>query len=178
MSDSRAGFTTLSRQTLFKGRVFDVTLEAFERPDHRRHSVEVVRHAASVVLLVVPEARSLVLVSQYRHPVGRRLWEVPAGTLEAGEDPLEAARRECEEETGYAPSHVERLGAFFAAPGYCDEEMIFYRATGLTRPPQPAAPDDDEDIETRTVSLDEARDMVLRGDIVDMKSALAIALFA
>lgn len=177
MSDSQAAFKTISRQTLFEGRVFDVTLEEFQRPDHRRLTVQVVRHAASVVLLVMPAAHSLVLVSQYRHPVGRRLWEVPAGTLERGEDPLEAARRECEEETGYAPSRIERLGAFFAAPGYCDEEMIFYRATGLTKPPQPAAPDEDEDIETRTVSLDEARDMIHRGDIVDMKSALAIALF-
>lgn len=167
---------TIGTQTVFHGRVFDITIEEFEREDGKRHTVHVVRHPRSVVMLVMPDAATVVLVGQYRHPVGRRLWEVPAGTLEPGEDPLEAARRECEEETGYAPGHVERLGAFFAAPGYCDEEMIFYVATGLTRPQVPAAPDDDEDIETREVPLAEAREMVRRGDIVDMKSALALTL--
>jgi ADP-ribose pyrophosphatase len=138
--------------------------------------LDVVRHPASVVLVVMPDPASVVLVRQYRHPVDRWLWELPAGTLERGEDPEAAARRECEEETGYAPATLERLGAFFAVPGYGDEEMIFYRLTGLSRPQHPAPPDDDEDLEPRVFPLAEARAMVSRGEIVDMKSALALTL--
>ncbi len=170
MTDSRI------KRTAFHGRVFDVVVEPVQLPDGRQREVDIVRHRPSVVLVVMPDAQSVVLVAQYRHAVGRRLWEVPAGSLESGETPDAAARRECEEETGYAAGAMQRLGAFFAAPGYCDEEMIFYLATGLSRPVQPASPDEDEDIEARTFTVAEARAMVQRGEIVDMKSALALTL--
>ncbi len=164
------------KRTAFHGRVFDVVVQPVQLRDGRERDVEIVRHRPSVVLVVMPDAQSVVLVAQYRHAVGQRLWEVPAGSLEPGEDPEAAARRECEEETGYAARTMQRLGAFFSAPGYCDEQMIFYQATELSRPPQPASPDEDEDIEARTVTLAEARTMVRRGEIVDMKSALALTL--
>jgi ADP-ribose pyrophosphatase len=167
---------TLSKRTAFEGRVFAVTVERVRLDRGLEVELAVVRHRASVVLVPMPDARSVVLVRQYRHPTGRWLWEVPAGTLEAGEDPDRAARRECEEETGYAPARMERLGAFFAAPGYCDEEMIFYRLSELSRPAMPAAPDEDEELDARVFSLDQARAMVRDGEIVDMKSALALAL--
>jgi ADP-ribose pyrophosphatase len=163
-----------STRTVFQGRVFDVTVERVRLPNGLERDLEVVRHPASVVLIPMPDPGSVVLVRQYRHPVDAWLWELPAGTLEAGEAPEAAARRECEEETGFAPGQLERLGAFFPVPGYCDEQMIFYRLTGLTRPERPALPDEDEDLEVRTFPVEEVRRMVRRGEIADLKSALGL----
>jgi ADP-ribose pyrophosphatase len=168
--------STISTRTAFHGRVFDVTIERVRLPKGLERDLEVVRHPASVVLIVVPEPGHVVLVKQYRHPVAQWLWELPAGTLEPGEDPDAAARRECEEETGYAPARVERLRGYFPVPGYCDEEMIFYRLEGLTRPESPASPDEDEDLEARTFTVAEARAMAEGGEIRDMKSVLGLLL--
>ena len=168
--------TTLASRTVYEGRVFTVAVDHVRLPKGIERDLDVVRHPASVVLVVMPDPNSVVLVRQYRHPVAQWLWEVPAGTLEHGEAPESAARRECEEETGYAPATLERLGAFLPVPGYCDEEMIFYKLTGLTQPANPARPDDDEDLELRVYRVDEALAMVRRGEIVDLKSALALKL--
>jgi ADP-ribose pyrophosphatase len=108
--------------------------------------------------------------------VDRWLWELPAGTLDPGESPEEAARRECHEEIGLVPTTVTHLGSFFPTPGYCDEEMVFFKLTGLHDPGHAAEPDPDEQIEPKVVSLEEARAMVRRGEIVDMKTALALTL--
>jgi ADP-ribose pyrophosphatase len=168
--------STISTRTAFRGRVLTVTVERVRLPKGIERDLEVVRHPASVVLLVVPEPGHLVLVKQYRHPVAQWLWELPAGTLEPGEDAAEAARRECEEETGYAAARVERLSGYYPVPGYCDEEMIFYRVEGLTRPESPAAPDEDEDLEAKTFTVAEAKAMAERGEIQDMKSVLGLLL--
>jgi ADP-ribose pyrophosphatase len=121
------------------------------------------------------------LVRQYRHAIGRSAWELPAGSLQVGEDPRAAAVRECHEEIGLIASSVERLGAFFPTPGYCDEEMNFYRATGL-RPPAAGDPaarqDEDEDIEARAFSVDAIRQMVGSGEIIDLKTVAGLTLIA
>ena len=118
------------------------------------------------------------MIRQYRHALGRKIWEVPAGNLEPDESPDAAAARECEEEIGLVPAMVERLGGFFPVPGYCDEEMIFFRVSGL-KPPAPDSthrPDDDEDIESRAMLPAEAKAMVERGEIIDLKTAYALTL--
>jgi ADP-ribose pyrophosphatase len=166
----------LSSKTVFRGRVFSISSDRVRLPQGVEATLDVVRHLPSVVILLMPDPSSVVLVRQYRYPVDRWLWELPAGTLEPNEDPEAAALRECEEETGYAASRAERLASFFPVPGYCDEEMIFYKLSGLTRPAQPASPDQDEHLEPRQVSLEEARAMVRSGVIVDLKSALALTL--
>jgi ADP-ribose pyrophosphatase len=168
--------TTLSSKKVYQGRVFTVSVDRVRLPKGIERDMDVVRHAVSVVLLVMPDPGSIVLVRQYRHPVAKWLWEVPAGTLEEGENPEDAARRECEEETGYAAAHLERLGAYLPVPGYCDEEMIFYRMTGLSRPVQPLAPDEDEDLEVQVFSMEDARKLLHEGEVVDMKSALGLTL--
>jgi ADP-ribose pyrophosphatase len=135
-----------------------------------------VRHARSVVLLPVPEPGHIVLVRQYRYAINRWLWEAPAGSVDEGEEPDAAARRECHEEIGLVPETIVRIAALFPTPGYCNEEMIFYRLSSLTEPNGAASVDEDEDIEAKTFTIPEAREMIRRGEIVDMKTIVGLGL--
>jgi ADP-ribose pyrophosphatase len=166
----------ISRERVFEGKVFGVDRERVKLPHGPTVSLEVVRHSASAVIVPVPEPGHVVLIRQYRHAVKRWLWEVPAGSVDPGESPEAAATRECHEEIGQVPDTVVRLAAMYPTPGYCDEEMIFFRVSGLADPTEAAAADEDEDIEARTFTLKEARDMIRRGEIVDMKTVLALSL--
>jgi len=164
--------------TIYRGRVFSVETGRKRFPDGHEHDVEIVRHRPCVVLIPIEDDGRVVLVRQYRAPIDRETWELPAGGIEDGEAPDAAARRECEEETGRAPHRVERLGAWFPTPGYCDEEMIFFRVSQL-RDPAPDSvhrADEDEHITTKRVTIDEARSMTRRGEIVDLKTAFALTL--
>lgn len=138
--------------------------------------MEVVRHPRSVVLLPMPDLHHVVLVRQYRYAIDRWIWELPAGSLEPGEDPAVAARRECLEEIGQAPRRIEHLATFYPTPGYCDEEMLFFRLEGLDQGTEPAQRDEDELLEPRVFSLLEARGLIERGEIVDMKTAVGLTL--
>jgi ADP-ribose pyrophosphatase len=163
---------------IYEGKVFSVEVERRRFPDGREHTVEIVRHAPSVVLIPFQDDGRVVIVKQYRAPLDRETWEFPAGRVDAGESPEDAARRECEEEITLVPQHLVRLRGLFPAPGFCDEELIFFRVSDLHPPPpdSPHEPDEDEDIETRTVTIAEARAMVERGEIVDLKTAYALTL--
>ena len=166
----------IERERVFDGKVFAVDRERVKLPHGPTVTLDVVRHPQSVVILPVPETGHVVLVRQYRHAVGRWLWEAAAGSVDPGETPEQAARRECHEEIGEVPETIVRLGAFYPTPGYCDEEMIFFRVSALSRPAEPAAVDEDEDIEVRTFTLREARDMARRGEITDMKTVVGLGL--
>jgi len=165
---------------VYSTRVFAVDVETVPLPDGRSHDVATIRHAPCVVLIPVLDDGRIVLIRQYRHSVKRVLWELPAGSIDPGEAADAAARRECEEETGLAPGRVERLATMFPAPGYCDEEMLFFRATGLHAPAPDSThqPDEDEDITVHPTTIAEARAMLARGDIVDLKTAYALTLVA
>jgi len=161
-------------------RVFAVDVETVPSPDGsgRTHEIATIRHRPCVVLIPILDDGRVVLIRQYRHSVKRVLWEFPAGNIDAGETPEAAAVRECEEETALAPSRVEQLSAMFPAPGYCDEEMFFFRVTGLHAPAPDSTrkPDEDEDITVHPTSVAEARALLARGDIVDLKTAYALTL--
>jgi ADP-ribose pyrophosphatase len=164
---------------VFTGRVFTVTIESITLPRGEPLEAEIIRHPGSVVLIPVTDNGDVVLVRQYRHAIGRSAWELPAGSLKPGEDPRAAAIRECHEEIGLIPASVERLGALFPTPGYCDEEMTFFRATGLREPSanDPAAKqDEDEDIEAQRFPVDTIRKMVTSGEIVDLKTVAGLTL--
>jgi ADP-ribose pyrophosphatase len=164
--------------TIYTGRVFSVEVEERRFPNGRTHRVEIVRHNPSVVLIPIEADGRVVIVRQYRAPLDRMTWEFPAGRVEAGETADAAARRECEEEIRRVPESVERLRGLFPAPGFCDEELVFFRLRGLHAPPPDSrrTADEDEDIETKTVSVDEARAMLERGEIIDLKTAYALTL--
>ncbi len=166
----------LSTERVFDGKVFDVDRDTVRMPNGRTVAVDVVRHPKSVVIIPIPEPGHVILVRQYRYAVNAFLWELPAGSVDEGETPEQAAVRECHEEIGLLPNTVVRLGAMFPTPGYCDEEMVLFRVSSLEMPAHAAALDEDEDIETRTFELREARDMIRRGEITDMKTVVGLAL--
>ena len=163
----------------FEGRIFSVNVESIVLPRGETLDVEVVRHPGSVVLIPVTAKGQIMLVRQYRHAIGRSTWELPAGSLKQGEDPTSAAMRECHEEIGLIPSSLDSLGSFFPTPGYCDEEMHFYRATGLRAPADgdpTAHQDEDEDIEAAPFSVDMLRTMIRAGEIIDLKTLAGLTL--
>jgi ADP-ribose pyrophosphatase len=164
--------------TVYRGRVFSVEVDRIRFPNGTEHEVEVVRHNPSVVLIPIQDDGRVILVRQYRPSVGRELWELPAGSLHDGETAEGAAERECEEEIGLVPRRLERLRGLFPAPGFCDEELIFFRATDLGDPPPGSVrhADEDEDIRAESFLIEEAKAMVARGDIVDMKTAFGLTL--
>ena len=168
-----------SSETKFRGRIFEVTSDLVTLPNGRTVTMEIVRHPGSVVLLPMPDPSRVVLVRQYRYALDRWIWELPAGSLDAGEDPVAAAARECEEEISLVPGRVEYLGAWFPTPGFVTEAMNYYKLTGL-RAPDPSGPqakqDEDEDIRVTVFTLEEARDLVRRGEIIDLKTAWGLTL--
>jgi ADP-ribose diphosphatase len=163
---------------VFEGRVFSVDVETLRLPDGGDHQVETVRHRPSVVLLPMQDDDHVILIRQYRHSIRRPIWELPAGSLEPGEAAESAARRECEEEIALVPGQVDRLRGVFPAPGFCDEELIYFRVSGLRapQPDSPHRPDPDEDIEAQVFTIAEARAMAARGEIIDLKTLYGLTL--
>jgi len=166
----------LSQSTVFRGSIFHVERDRVRLANGRTATLDIVRHRGSVVLVPQPDRRHVILIRQYRHALGRWIWELPAGSREAGEAPARAAWRECGEEIGLVPQRLDRLGAYYPTPGFCDEYMIFYRCRSLVARPAAMTPDEDEDIVTRSVAISDARAMVERGEIVDLKTAYALTL--
>jgi ADP-ribose pyrophosphatase len=168
----------LARTTIHQGRIFQLDIDVVKLPTGHTVEMEIVRHPGSVVLLPIPEPGKIILIRQYRYTIDQWIWELPAGSLKPNEDPELAAARECEEEIGLAPGKITRLRGYYPTPGFCDEEMIYYRCEDL-RPPAPdstARKDDDEEIEPKTFTIGEARDLVTRGEIVDLKTLAGLTL--
>jgi 8-oxo-dGTP pyrophosphatase MutT (NUDIX family) len=162
----------LSREQIYSGRVLRLERDTVREWNGVSGIREVVRHTGSVAAVAVHDDGRVVLVRQYRHPVGDFMWELPAGLLNAGEAPAVGAQRELEEETGLSPSKMELIADFYTTPGFCDERMFVFRATGLTE--VPPRPDDDEDIEVKTCTLSEAMDMIARGEIREGKTLIGL----
>lgn len=163
---------------IYQGRIFTVQTETVALPGGGEFTADIIRHPGSVVIVPVTNAGEIVLVRQYRHAIGQFAWELPAGSLKPDEDVAAAAGRECQEEIGLVPAQLTRLGAFYPTPGYCDEEMNFFRADGLRQPTadEIARPDDDEVIEAQSFSSEAIRRMIAAGEIVDLKTVAGLAL--
>ncbi len=166
----------VSTREVYRCRLFHVTEDQAIDPQtgfQMRRSV--VRHAGSAVMMAVDDRNRILLVRQYRLPAEKRLWELPAGRLDPGEKPLQAARRELIEETGYRARTWTRLASFWVSPGYVQERMTIYLATGLTA--GDAAPTEDERIESRWFTRREVAEMIRAGRIEDAKTMLGFFLW-
>ena len=160
-----------SSREVYKCSLFSVTEDEAVDPNSGFHiKRSVVRHAGSAVMMAVDARKRILLVRQYRLPAEKYLWELPAGRLDPGESPLQAARRELAEETGYKARTWKRLVSFFASPGYVQEKMTIFLATDLTE--GQATPMDDERIETRWFTAREIEEMIRSGKIEDGKTMI------
>jgi ADP-ribose pyrophosphatase len=165
-----------ARRIVHAGRIFKVSVDRVALANGREVDMEVVRHGSSVVLVPLPDPEHVVLIRQYRYAIDQWIWELPAGGIEPGETPEAAARRECHEEIGRLPEKLTLLASLYPTPGFCDERMHLYRLDGLVVPAAEAEADPDEQIEPRTFTLREARNLVARGEIVDMKTVVGLQL--
>ena len=161
-------------ERVFQGRAFEVRVDQLRRSDGETTRIDLVEHVGAVALLPVGQDGLIWFVRQYRHPTGKRLLELPAGTLEPGEPPEECARRECREEIGMAPGRLERLGGFYLAPGYSTEYLHVFLAADLQ--PSPLPGDEEEQLEIERLGLEQALQRMRRGEIEDAKSLAALLL--
>ena len=163
----------LSTKILQRYRIFAIVEQALRLPSGRTVVRQVVQHPGAVVIIPQLADGRLILIAQYRFAVGETLLEFPAGTLEPGEAPLECARRELIEETGYRAEHWRALGVTYPLPGYCDEQQYLFMATGLV--PEHAAADEDEILEVKGLTVQEVERAIADGTLVDAKSIAAYA---
>ncbi|KAF6584454.1 NUDIX hydrolase [Paenibacillus sp. EKM211P] len=162
---------TVSTQPIFEGKVITVQVDTVELPDGSTGKREIVKHPGAVAILALHEGKMLV-VDQYRQAMGRCEVEIPAGKLERGEDPMEAAGRELREETGYTAKSLKLLHSFYTSPGFADEIIHLYVAEELERGEM--EPDEDEFLELFEVTLEEAHTLIREGRISDAKTILAV----
>ena len=163
----------IESHVVFEGKVFNVRQDTIER-NGKLQRLDVVEHADSYTIIAQPTPTEVILVRQYRHAVGRDLWEFPAGMAEDGEDPKAGALRELREETGYRAGRIRQLHFTYMTPGFCSEGLYYFLAGDLT--PGETQFDEDEDLETRTFSLEKALAMLRGGEIVDAKTTVGLLL--
>jgi ADP-ribose pyrophosphatase len=162
-------------KVLLQARLFRVAEETYETSDGQEHVQQVVRHPGAVAIVPVLDDGRICLIQNYRQSAREFLLEIPAGTREPNEEPLETARRELIEETGYRAKKTEKLAQFFMSPGILDEQMHLFLATGLT--PGQSDLQAGELIVPRLVTWDEAREMICAGTIRDSKTLVGLLYY-
>jgi len=166
-----------NRSTLIKkGRVFDIFTESVTLPNGIALDMEIIRHPGAAAIVPLLDDHTVLLLKQYRHAAGGFIWEIPAGTLEPGEDALDCARRELVEETGYRAQHFEKLSEIMPLPAYSDERIYLFLATGLQVASQDL--DADELLSVHPVDLHRAVQMITNGDIQDAKTISGLHLLS
>jgi ADP-ribose pyrophosphatase len=167
-------YEVLESQFPFDGRAIRVRVDELRHSSGREMRYELIEHVGSVVMVPIDEQDQIWFVRQYRHPIGQRILELPAGTLDPGEKPVDCAVRECREEIGMSPGHMTDLGGCYLAPGYSNEFAHFFLAEDLS--PDPLEMEEDEDLVVEKHDLREVKGMLLRGEINDAKTIVGIAL--
>ena len=163
------------RKQLLAARLFTVEQRVFERPGQEPVTRDVILHPGAVVILPILDDRRIVMIRNYRYTVESELWELPAGTREPDEEPIETARRELEEETGYRAGQIRPLMEFYTTPGICTERMYAFLATDLTEVGQNLQ--GAELIEVEVVDIADARDRLLGGDFIDGKTIAVLGRY-
>jgi ADP-ribose pyrophosphatase len=164
----------LQSRIAFDGKAIRVRVDEIRHSSGRKTNYELIEHVGSVVMVPLDDQDQIWFVRQYRHAVEKRLLELPAGTIDPGEKPLDCAVRECREEIGMAPRRMTDLGGCYLAPGYSNEFAHFFLAEDLT--PDPLTMEEDEDIIVEKLDLEEAQSTLARGEINDAKTIVGISL--
>ena len=162
----------LTSKQVFDGVVVKLFVDEVELPDGKKSVREVVRHPGAVCVIPIDENGDVIMIKQFRYPFEEVLYEIPAGKLEIGEDPYEAAKRELEEETGVNASKIEYIGTMYTTVAILDEKIHMYLATGITY--KTAHPDEGEFLEVEKIPLSTLVNMVMDGKIPDSKTQIAI----
>ncbi|MEZ5425189.1 MAG: NUDIX hydrolase [Pyrinomonadaceae bacterium] len=167
------GAETIGSEKVYRGKVFDVLIDTIREGD-KEYQREIVTHNGSCVIVPVFADQRVALVKQYRHPARDYLYEIPAGTLKAGEKPETGARRELEEEVGVVANRIEKLTEFYVSPGFLNEKMYLFLAAEFTETAQNL--DEDETIEIEKFTFPEAFEMIRRNEIVDAKTMVGLIM--
>ncbi|MDH7482092.1 MAG: NUDIX hydrolase [Armatimonadota bacterium] len=165
---------TIESKRIFEGRIVSLRVDTIELPNGRRTTREVVEHKGAVAVVPMLDHEKVVMVRQFRQPVGSELLEIPAGTLEDGEDPADCARRELVEEIGYYPGKLTEMFHSYLSPGYSTEMLHTFLAEDLQKVSEKR--DFDEFLEVVTINLKDAVEMICRGAILDAKSICGLLL--
>lgn len=159
---------TLSSQRVYEGRAVNLRIDTVEKASGRRATREIVEHGDCVAVVVMDAEDNVLLVRQFRKAVEKFLLEIPAGGIDPAESAEECVRRELQEETGYFPLKIQRIGGFYSSPGYCTEYLHLFLATELV--PSPREAEDTESIEVVRVPSNKIPTLIASGEICDAKS--------
>lgn len=165
----------LSSQQIYSGRAVNLSVDIVEKPSGKKATREVVEHSACIAAVVLDDQHNVLLVRQFRYPVGRFLLEIPAGGIDDGEEPQDCVRRELQEEIGYLPRKIDKLGGFYSIPGYGTEYLHCYLATNLV--PSRLVAEDSQGIELVRVPTNQIPQLIASGEICDAKSIAALLTF-
>jgi ADP-ribose pyrophosphatase len=166
---------TLATQQVYQGHAVNMRVDTVEKAGGRKTTRDVVEHSDCIAVVAIDEQNNVLLVRQFRHAVDKSLLEIPAGGIDPGEEPLDSVRRELQEEIGYFPRKIDKLGGFYSIPGYGTEYLHCFVATELV--PGRLIAEDTEDIELVRVSLDEIPRLIASGEICDAKSIASLLTF-
>ena len=164
---------TIAEKRVYEGNVFDVVRTQL-KDGNLEYERDIITHSGSAVIIPVFEDKTIAVVRQYRHPAGKYLIELPAGTIDEGETPEDAALREVEEEIGYKAKAIEKLTEFYVSPGFLTEKMHVYLATDLTKSEQNL--DEDEILSVEKLTFKTAYEKILSGEIEDAKTITGLIL--
>lgn len=162
----------ISSKIVHSGKIVNLRVDKAELQNGRIATREVVEHAGGVGIVALDDDDNLILVRQFRYPIGKEIIEIPAGKLEKGEDPYVCAARELSEETGFEASKIIYLGSFYPTPGYCQEILYIYLARGLT--PGKAHPDENEFLDTIKIPLRDFVEMIMNNSVNDAKTIIGV----
>ncbi len=166
-------YKVLKSEIKYHGKVFDHQVDEILYDSGNIGIREVAVHPGGAVVIPIKDDGKIILVKQFRYPLQKTLIELPAGKLDANEDPLNCAVRELEEETGYKANHFEKLGSIYTAPGYCTEILHIYKAIGLV-PGNHNREEGEQGMELLELSLDEIKEKIISGEINDAKTIAGI----
>ncbi|MEW6701924.1 MAG: NUDIX hydrolase [Bacteroidota bacterium] len=170
-------FSITKTDIIFRGKVFDVKVDEIEYNGSSNKGIrEVAVHPGGAVVVPLKGNGKIVMITQYRYPHNQVLLELPAGKLDKGEDPLQCARRELTEETGYSSNKFSKLGKIYTSPGFCSETLHIFLAQGLT-PGNHAREEGEEGMEIVELTLDEIEEKIRNGEVVDAKTISAVFMY-